>query len=116
MNIDEARALVSHAIEQRKRWNLSFTAKDLDGGPDVLLDALIVLREHGEDGSEIVKAHQDAGAAKARAAKWKKKLDEALEDTRAAQEELQTIRQELSDTRDTLRHKISEIHAWNQPV
>ncbi len=114
-NIDQARALVAEAIAQRARWGRNYDADSIDGGPEALLDALIILNQHGEDGSQIVRANQATGAAKGREAKWRKQRDLALADSRVAQDTLKKVITELDDSRAALRVALANSAALAGP-
>ena len=110
-NIDQARELVAAAIEGRERWGRNYDAGSIDGGAEALMDALIILRQHGEDGSAIVRANQETGAAKGRAAKWKQQRDAALEAARVSAEELEVVIEEMEDSRRALRVALANVAA-----
>lgn len=110
-NIDQARNLVAAAIEGRERWGKNYDANSIDGGAEALMDSLIILRKHGEDGSAIVKANQETGAAKGREAKWKHQRDAALESARVSAGELAVVIDEIEDSRLALRVALANVAA-----
>lgn len=82
MTDDRARDIVSHVVAQRLRWGKHYQGDDIDGGMPSIFDALILLA-YAEDGStkelrdSLAKANRQLGAAKAREAKLKKRLEVA---------------------------------------
>ena len=107
--IEQARALVNEVIEGRGRWNQQFTGADIN--IEDVFDALVMLREHGEDGSEVTAIRRQLGASKARETKYKKAADEAKEAQAALAADLATTAQNLDMAQSAIRSLVAENEA-----
>ena len=111
MTIDEARAVVNETIEGRKRWCQQFDAATI--GVEKILDALVVLREHGEDGAEVTAANRRTGAAKGREAKWKGKMEHAQQELAQTRDRMEELEEQLKDANTAIRTMRGVMEATN---
>lgn len=89
MTLEQARAIVAEATEQRIRWGKMFRAKDI--GEERLLDALVVFAKHeGQHDvdlkAQLTLANRQLGAALSREKKYRKKLGLDTTDTKIEEE------------------------------
>ena len=112
MNIEEARQLVADTVAGRKKWGKHFEV----GSTENVLDALIVLSEHGEDGAEVTKAHRETGAAKARETKAKQRLEEQKELNQPLHQEIEALTEALKDARVLIRSQRAQVAAVVDPL
>lgn len=108
-SIEDARALVNEVIEGRSRWQQQFTGADIN--IEDVFDALVMLREHGEDGSEVTAIRRQLGASKARETKYKKAADSARGEQQEMGAELMTTRQNLDMAQGAIRSLVAENEA-----
>lgn len=103
MNIEEARELVLQAGNSRERWGQSFQAVDVIGGVNGLLDAVMILREYKEDGSEVLDLQNHLKGAKAREARWLKERNAAVQDLQVSNDAKQAIEEDLEAAKEVIR-------------
>jgi len=103
MKIQEARELVRAAGNSRERWGQAFQAKDVIGGVNGLLDAVMTLREYKEDGSEVLELQNHLKGAKAREARWLKERNEAVEKLKVSIEAYARVEEDLEAAKEVIR-------------
>jgi hypothetical protein len=78
MNIEQAKDVLSHIVEQKLRWGKQYDASDI--GLDKVTEALIALAQGDGETTEVrkslTKANRQLGASNARETKLKKTIEE----------------------------------------